>query len=268
METQKKLEGYLKTATDLAREAGALLMERFGRLREIEYKGDIDLVTDADRASEKFLVERLQRTYPEHSIMAEEGSNRQTASSLTWVLDPLDGTTNFAHGFPFFCVSIALAREERPLLGAVYNPTMDEMFTGIRGGGAFVNGEALSVSGRKTLNESLLATGFPYDIRGGGETNLENFAAFAVRSRAIRRAGAAALDLCYTAAGRFDGFWELKLHPWDIAAGALFVEEAGGKTTDFYGGAYDIKTTHMVASNGLIHDEIMEVIREVPSLEG
>jgi myo-inositol-1(or 4)-monophosphatase len=265
MKDQQDLEEYLRTAEHLAREAGELLMSRFGRRQQIEYKGAIDLVTDADRASEDLLVDRLKAAYPDHSIMTEEGNSLRTSSSLTWVIDPLDGTTNFTHGFPFFCVSIALASSGRPMVGAVYHPSLNEMFTVIRGGGARVNGTPLTVSGRPAMTESLLATGFPYDIREGKETNLEYFAAFAVRARAIRRAGAAALDLCYVAAGRFDGFWELKLHPWDIAAGSLMVEEAGGRTTDFSGGPYTIDTTHMVASNGLIHDEIIRTIAEVDS---
>ncbi len=262
MNDQAFIEQALWTAAGLAREAGALLLAGFGGGHQVVYKGEIDIVTEADRASEDFLVERLRAAFPAHSIMTEEGGGHAGDSPFTWVMDPLDGTTNFAHGFPFFCVSIALARDGDPLCGAVYDPVRDELYTALKGGGSFLNGRRLTVSTVDDLGKSLLATGFPYDIRRSSETNLENFAAFAVRSQAIRRAGSAALDLCYVAAGRFDGYWELKLRPWDMAAGVLILGEAGGRVSDLQGGPWHLKVPGLVASNGLIHQTMLDVIRD------
>lgn len=262
MDDRHFLEEHLQAATEAAKEAGFLLLSSLAGSTEINYKGEIDLVTDVDRASEEYLLNKLSTGFPQHSIMTEESGGYEGTSLFTWVIDPLDGTTNYAHGFPFFCVSIALAGNKQPLLGVVFDPVKNELFTTMRGYGASLNGRQLRVSNTKTLNESLLATGFPYDIRRGGETNLENFAAFAVRSQAVRRAGSAALDLCYTAAGRFDGYWELKLHPWDMAAGVLMVQEAGGRVTDFTAAPYDLDTTQLLATNGMIHQEMLEVISE------
>jgi myo-inositol-1(or 4)-monophosphatase len=253
----------LAAAEEMARGAGEILMGHLGREHQVTYKGEIDIVTEADRAAEEYLAAEVSRRFPDHGLMAEEGSAATGSAPYTWVIDPLDGTTNFAHGFPFFCVSIALVDGKGPLVGVVHDPTRPETFTATRGGGAFLNGRPLRVSTEDDLGHSLLATGFPYHIRQGGETNLDNFAAFAVLSRAVRRAGSAALDLCYVAAGRFEGYWELVLRPWDMAAGALVVTEAGGRVTDVRGGRWSLESTGVLASNGPLHPPMLEVLAGV-----
>ncbi len=260
----------LGAAVEMARGAGRILMGQLGREHQVTYKGEIDIVTEADRAAEDFLAAEVRRRFPGHGIMAEEGSSEQGSSSLTWVMDPLDGTTNFAHGFPFFCVSVALVESGEPLLGVVHDPTRDETFTAVRGEGAFLNSRPLRVSMEADLGRSLLATGFPYHIRQGGATNLDNFAAFAVRAQAVRRAGSAALDLCYVAAGRFEGYWELLLRPWDMAAGALIVREAGGTVTSLDGTPWRLDGPGVLCSNGLVHEAMLAVLtgvrtRQIPT---
>ncbi len=255
------LEERLREAVRLAREAGRILLSRFGGRLDVRHKGVIDLVTDADRASEDFIVAQLVARFPDHSVMTEESGGHRGSSPYTWVVDPLDGTVNYAHGFPFFSVSIALADHDQPVAGAVHDPVRDETFSAVRGGGAFLNGRPIKVSTVAALTDALLVTGFPYDIRSGEETNLDHFAAFAVTGQAIRRVGSAALDLCYVGAGRFDGYWELKLKPWDMAAGVLIAREAGGMVTDFNAADYNIRTTRIVASNGLLHPAMLEIIR-------
>jgi myo-inositol-1(or 4)-monophosphatase len=244
----------------LAADAGSLLKDRFHAKHTVAHKGAIDLVTEADRLSEDLIVDRITRTYPQHDIVAEESSATAKMSDYRWIIDPLDGTTNYAHGYPVFCVSIALEIGGKVTLGAVYNPMLDEMFFAERGRGAFLNGEAISVSHEEELIGSLLATGFPYDIRVSSDNNLEHFSRMARQAQAIRRAGAAALDMAYLAAGRFDGFWELKLKPWDTAAGWLLVEEAGGEITDLFGGPYHLLSPHILASNGKIHTQMRDIL--------
>ena len=239
---------------------GALLRERLHERHTVDYKGEINLVTEADRLAEQLIVERIRRVYPDHDILAEESPATAKGSDFRWIIDPLDGTTNYAHGFPVFCVSIALEVEGVIRLGAVYNPMLDELFTAERGKGAFLNGSRLAVSRTQNLDQALLATGFPYDLRRDRNNNLHYFQALAMRTQAVRRAGSAALDLAYVAAGRFDGFWELKLMPWDTAAGWLLVEEAGGLVTDLGGGPFHLQAPHMLASNGLIHEGMRHVL--------
>ena len=248
-------------ARQLARDAGALLSSRFSECHQVEYKGTIDLVTEADRLSEALILKRIRTCFPDHGIVSEESSAFNEKARLRWIIDPLDGTTNYAHGFPVFCVSIALEEEGKIVLGAVYDPMRDDLFFARRGGGATLNGKSLSVSTVSDLSRSLLATGFPYDIRTSRENNLNFFGAMAVQAQAIRRAGAAALDLAYLAAGRFDGFWELKLKPWDTAAGCLLVSEAGGRVTDMDGGAWRMDSAGLAASNGLIHRQMLDVFQ-------
>jgi len=207
--------------------AGALQKERLWSEIDISFKGEIDLVTEVDRRCEELIVASLKGAFPEHSFLAEEGSNQEGRLPYKWIIDPLDGTTNFAHGFPWFCVSIALEHQGELLLGVIYHCMMDELFTAVRGGGAFLNGNRIRVSTRQPLRRSLLATGFPYDRTRDNENNFDNFIDFQLAARAVRRAGAAALDLAYVAAGRLDGYWECKLKPWDVAAGSLLVTEAG-----------------------------------------
>lgn len=254
---------YLDLAVEAATKAGAFLRARFGQRLVIEKKGAINIVTDADRESERMIREMISSRFPDHRFKAEEGTEAGGESPYLWLVDPLDGTTNYAHGFPVYCVSVALVKESEILAGCIYNPNLDECFTAERGGGAFLNGKAIEVSRTVKLDDAFLATGFPYDIRTSEETNLREFAAFAVTARAIRRAGSAALDLAYLACGRFDGYWEQKLSPWDIAAGVLLSEEAGGRVTSWKGQKYDIFKGDIVASNGRIHDEMLAVLRKM-----
>jgi myo-inositol-1(or 4)-monophosphatase len=257
------IDDFARVGTEVAREAGRLLLGRFNGEFTISHKGTVNLVTDVDLAAEELIVSRLQKAFPTHSILAEERHSGTRGESITWVIDPLDGTTNYAHGYPVFSVSIGLEIEGEIEWGAVFDPTRNELFSARRGGGAVCNGVALEVSKTEELGKSLLATGFPYDIRTSPLNNLDNFCSFAVRTQGIRRAGSAALDLCYVAGGRFDGFWEFKLNPWDCAAGALIVKEAGGTVTNCAGEPLSIYGGEIVASNGRIHDEMLQVLKKI-----
>jgi myo-inositol-1(or 4)-monophosphatase len=250
----------LNFAIRVARDAGALLRDRLGTRIDIGHKGSINLVTDVDLASEKLIREAISTYYPRHEILAEEGGLTESASEYRWIVDPLDGTTNYAHGYPVFCVSIGLEHKGEVIIGVVYDPMRDEMFTAERGAGAALNNRPVRVSKTEDLMQSILSTGFPYDIKTSALTNLNHWANFAMNAQALRRDGAAALDLCYVACGRFDGFWELNLSPWDTAAGALIVAEAGGRITDFAGGPFSNYKPEIVASNGLIHERMIEVL--------
>jgi myo-inositol-1(or 4)-monophosphatase len=252
-----------QVGTEAAIAAGRLLMKRFRTHFAISHKGDTNLVTELDVAAEELIVSRILKAFPGHAILAEEKHSQTGNAAHTWVVDPLDGTTNYAHGYPAFAVSIGL--QVGPCLewGAVYNPNLDELFIARRGGGARLNGKAIRVSKTADLGASLLATGFPYDIRTSAENNLDYFAEFSLKARAVRRAGSAALDLCYVAAGRFEGFWELKLSPWDCAAGYLMVREAGGVVTNLRGEPGSIYERESLASNGHIHDQMLAVFRRM-----
>ncbi len=250
---------YLAFAVDIAREAGLLLREKLNSTHTIVYKGEINLVTEADQMAEALLMNRIGQRFPNHDILTEESAGIQSGAACRWIIDPLDGTTNYAHGYPVFCVSIALEIAAEIRYGVIYNPMLEEMFTAEKGGGAFLNGRQLQVSGTDLLLRSLLATGFPYDIRESEDNNIEYFVTMAKKAQAIRRAGSAALDLAYVAAGRFDGFWELKLMPWDTAAGLLMVQEAGGEVTDIFGQSYAFTSPHILASNGKIQASLLEV---------
>jgi myo-inositol-1(or 4)-monophosphatase len=254
---------FLETAVTAARAAGKLQRERLWKEHDIAFKGEIDLVTEVDKASEELIVGAIRARYPEHDILAEENEYPSRHSTHKWIIDPLDGTTNYAHGFPWFGVSIGLEIDGAIEAGVIYHPMMDELFTAARGEGAFLNGERLQVSRRAPLKSCLLATGFPYDRSWDNENNFANFERFQMAARAVRRAGAAALDLAYVAAGRFDGYWECKLKPWDVAAGKLLVEEAGGRVTNHGGEPYCIYDHRILASNGLIHGEMVEVLKAV-----
>lgn len=259
--THDELEGFKATALAAADVAGQILLDYARQGFRIEYKNAIDLVTDADRKSEQVIIETIRRTYRHHDILAEErGMDSVGTSPYKWVIDPLDGTTNFAHGFPMYCVSIGLEYRGQMGLGVILDPTRRDLFVAVSGQGATLNGEPISVSRSSTLNEALLVTGFAYDLRESTHNNLGYFSRFCLAARGVRRTGSAALDLCYVAAGRFDGFWEMKLHPWDMAAGSLMVTEAGGRMSDFKGGTFSIYGNEMVASNGLIHDEMLDVL--------
>ncbi len=257
-----EIERFARAGTSAAQEAAEYLMSQFRKTRSVAHKGEIDLVTDADLVAEQLIVSRLSRQFPDHRFLAEEGHGGTTPGGYTWIVDPLDGTTNYAHGLPIFSVSLALEVAGVVEWGVVVCPCQQETFSARRGGGAFLNGIPIRVSGTADLGASLLATGFPYDIRTSPCNNLDYFRRFALRALAIRRMGSAALDLCYVAAGRFDGFWELKLHPWDVAAGYLVVREAGGRVTNFRGAEGSIYETECVASNGRIHRQMLAVLEE------
>ena len=252
----------LDFAIQTARDAGRILAERFGRKIEISNKSEIDLVTESDLASERLIIERIKTYYPRHSILAEESgatNPHDHQSDWRWIIDPLDGTTNYAHGYPCFCLSIGLEHKGRMEIGVVYDPLRDEMFAAERGQGASLNGRRINVSRTRSLSSALLCTGFPYDVRERSEF-ARHFANFIMHAQGVRRDGAAALDLAYVAAGRFDGFWEEGLKPWDVAAGALIIEEAGGRISKYRGEPLDIYSPPVMASNGLIHDEMMGVL--------
>jgi myo-inositol-1(or 4)-monophosphatase len=257
---EEAMADYRKFAMSLAKEAGGLLKERFNHTHTISFKGRINIVTEADMMSEALLMKAIQEHFPDHDIISEETKGVLTGSPYRWIIDPLDGTTNYAHGFPVFSVSIALEREGSIIVGVVYNPMLDELFSAERGRGAFLNEKKISVTDTGDLSQCLLATGFPYDIRENPDNNMNYFTEMAMKARAVRRAGSAALDMAYIAAGRFDGFWELKLQPWDTAAGWLIVEEAGGSVTDISGEAYYLDSPHILATNGKIHQSMIDIL--------
>ena len=262
------MSDYLPDLEAIAREAGTLLMGYFARRVKIEYKGEVDLVTEADRASEKLIVERLRARWPEHGIVAEEGTRSETEAEYRWYVDPLDGTTNFAHGYPVFCTSMALARRDGQLeAGVLYDPTRDEMFAAERGGGARLNGEPIHVSKTKVLAESILGTGFPSHKRHKNP-NIFFYHQITLRSHGVRRAGSAALDLANVACGRYDGFWEFNLNPWDTAAGVLLVQEAGGTVTRFDGSPFRLDSREVLASNAIIHQELIMQFEEIFAARG
>jgi myo-inositol-1(or 4)-monophosphatase len=254
---------YLDLAKQLARDAGDILKHYTHREKQVEFKGRANLVTIADKESEALIIRGIQKHYPGHSILAEESGARESlhGANVRWVIDPLDGTTNFAHRYPFYCVSIGVEVDGVVTCGAVYDPSRDEMFSAARGAGAFMNGESIRVSDVDKLSHALLLTGFPYDFREHIETPLGMFRGFLMESQAVRRGGSAALDLCHMAAGRCDGFWEMKLQPWDTAAGGVIAEEAGARFTDFSGGPFSIYKKEILASNGRIHDEMVSVLK-------
>jgi myo-inositol-1(or 4)-monophosphatase len=252
----------LATMEAIAREAGGLIMEHFHRHVKIEYKGDVDLVTVADRQSEALIRERIARHFPAHDVMGEEGTRIETGSEYKWYVDPLDGTTNFAHGYPVFCVSLAVEFRGTRIVGVIYDPTRDELFVAEKGNGARLNEQPIQVSSTTRLAECLVATGFPSHKRHKNP-NIYFYHQLTLRSHGVRRAGSAALDLCNVAAGRFDGFWEFNLNPWDTAAGVLIVEEAGGRVTDFSGGSFDVASRETLASNGHVHEELLSEFQAI-----
>jgi myo-inositol-1(or 4)-monophosphatase len=246
----------------LARGAGEILRAGAGRRSKVYRKGEIDLVTDADRQSEAYLMGEIRRRFPEHGMVAEESGGAPGSPCCTWYLDPLDGTVNYAHGVPLFAVSIGYAEEGRMVLGVVYNPVHEEMYTAERRRGAWLNGEPIHISGAQELDQSLLVTGFPYDIRTNPENNLDLYVRFSLCSMGVRRLGSAALDLCYLAAGRLDGFWEIRLKPWDLAAGGLIAEEAGAVVTALDGRPdYMHEPISVLAAPPPIHAQMLAVIR-------
>src|SRR6202041_1538402 len=260
-------DNFLPAMSAIAREAGALLMHYFQKHIKIEYKGDADLVTAADRASEALIRERIQQQFPGHDVLGEEQGLNDQGSDYRWYVDPLDGTTNFAHGYPVFCVSRALEYREsqkqaQRIAGVVYDPTRDELFSAEQGKGAHLNGQPIRVSQATELKQCLVATGFPSHKRHKNP-NIFFYHQITLRTHGVRRAGSAALDLCNVASGRFDGFWEFNLNPWDTAAGVLIVEEAGGKVSRFDGSPFQLNSSETLASNGLVHDALLHEFQEI-----
>jgi myo-inositol-1(or 4)-monophosphatase len=258
-----EVEAVRNLAERLARAAGALQRARYETAIEIRTKSaSIDLVTEVDHACEAMIVEGLAQERPDDAILAEEGRGEDHPDARwRWIIDPIDGTTNYAHGYPRFCVSIGVECEGIRTVGVVYDPLLDELFCAVRGNGARLNGTPIRVSAEAELGNALVATGFAYDVRRSAQDNIGHFIAFVKESRAIRRDGSAALDLCYVAAGRFDGYWEIKLHPWDVAAGLLMVDEAGGRTSDLSGGPPQRSGFECVATNGKLHDRMLEILQ-------
>jgi len=259
----QEIVGFLSTAWEAANAAGEIIRPSWQQPKLIDYKGAIDLVTSVDKECERTIVEVIRRNFPDHSILAEEETELEGAQrEYRWIVDPLDGTTNFAHGYPQFCVSIALEHNGQVIVGLVYDPLRRECFRAIKDQGATLNGSSIRISEVNELDKALLATGFPYDRRENADFYLSFFKAFLTRCQGIRRNGSAALDLCYVACGRIDGFWELKLKPWDIAAGALIVAEPGGTLSKISGDQFTIWGDESLASNGVIHDEMIRVANE------
>jgi myo-inositol-1(or 4)-monophosphatase len=256
------MEEFLESAIEIARQAGSLLRYYFERRVRFELKGDFDLVTEADRASEKLIVERLRERFPDHGILAEEGGGRESPSDFRWYVDPLDGTTNFAHGYPVYNVTLALEKAGELIAGVIFDPNRDELFSCEKGSGAFLNGARIHVSHTAKLDECLFSTGFP-SRRRHLDVNIHFYHQLAMASHGVRRGGAAAIDLAYVACGRLDGFWEFGLSPWDMAAGKLLVEEAGGISKDMRGGIHRLTSPHILADNGSIHDEVVTLFSEI-----
>jgi len=255
------MPSFLEIATKAVLASGEIQMARFGRVEKVDYKGEINLVTEVDHQCEAEVVSILQSEFPSHDILAEEGSGPRKDSDYKWMIDPLDGTTNFAHGYPLFCTSVALEYKGEIIAGAVYEPNLKELFLAEKGGGATRNGEKISVSTVKELKRALLGTGFAYNVAQVKENNLNHFHNFILNAQAVRRDGVAAVDLCYTAMGRFDGFWELNLFPWDVAAGCLIIKEAGGEVTDFSGRAFSVYSKEILASNGALHPSMIKLLK-------
>jgi len=253
---------FVTAAEGIAREAGELLMGYFVRHVAVEYKGEADLVTAADRASEALIMDRLQARFPRHDVLGEEGARRETGSDYKWYVDPLDGTTNFAHGFPVFCISMGLEHKGELIAGVVYDPTCAEMFAAEKGSGAYLNQRRIHVSNTARLRESLVGTGFPSHKRHQNP-NIHFYHQITLRTHGVRRAGSAALDLASVASGRFDGFWEFNLNPWDLAAGVLLVEEAGGQVSGFFGQPFRLQDRDVVASNGLVHADLLREFKQI-----
>ena len=262
MSTKSNHNDFVLAMAEIAREAGALLMGYFHQHVKVEYKGDADLVTIADRNSEILIRERIKKNWPTHDVLGEEQGLVNTGSDYRWYVDPLDGTTNFAHGFPIFCISMALEHKGKRIAGVVYDPTRDELFAAEQGSGAYLNQQRIRVSKTSTLAECLVGTGFPSHKRHKNP-NIYFYHQITLRTHGVRRAGSAALDLCCVASGRFDGFWEFNLNPWDTAAGVLIVEEAGGKVTDFRGGPFQLNSRETLASNDQVHGALVDEFAQI-----
>ncbi len=252
----------LQIAQVIARQAGIVLMEGYGNVRHIQQKGAIDLVTEFDRRSEDVILSSIQQKFPGHSILAEESGRNKTISEYRWLIDPLDGTTNFAHGIPIFSVSIGLLKNNSPVVGVVYDPFRNEMFSAEEGAGATLNNHPIHVSSQRDLGQAVISTGFPYDLRTNPRNNIAQFTQFQLRTQAVRHLGSAALDCAWTAMGRLDGYWEFGVQPWDVGAGALIVREAGGCVTSVDREEDFLASDSIVVSNSLLHDQMLRVLSE------
>ena len=246
----------------IARQAGVVLMEGYGNVRHIQQKGAIDLVTEFDKRSEEIIISSIQQEFPDHAILAEESGPNNRISEYQWVIDPLDGTTNFAHGIPIFSVTIGLLRNNSPVVGVAYDPLRNEMFSAELGQGATLNNNPIHASSRMALGQAVISTGFPYDLRTNPRNNLAQFAQFQLRTQAVRHLGSAALDCTWTAMGRLDGYWEFGVKPWDVGAGALIVREAGGRVTSVDGDENFLSDDSIVVSNSLLHEQMLRVLSE------
>ena len=261
------MSDFLHIVEGIARQAGAVLMGGYGNVRHIHQKGVIDLVTEFDRRSEEVILSLLQKEFPDHAILAEESGRNETVSKYQWLIDPLDGTTNFAHGIPIFCVSMGLLKNNLPVVGVVYDPFRNEMFSAESGHGATLNGQPIHVSSRADLGQAVVSTGFPYDVRTNPRNNLAQFVKFQLRTQAVRHLGSAALDCTWTAMGRLDGYWEFGVQPWDVGAGALIVGEAGGHVTFVNGDGSFLSTDSILVSNGLLHEQMLNVLNESSEID-
>ena len=261
----EKINEYKGFIENLAKDAGIFLKQRIGKIEKVSYKGRINLVTDVDNKCECLILKRIKKAYPDHRILSEEsGRSGANKSGYLWLIDPLDGTTNYVHGFNFFCVSIALMKDDVLIAGAVYDPMRDELFSAAKDAGAFLNRKRIKVSGVSKLDKALLTTGFPYRLGKAMQQNINNFIKFMMKSQAVRRPGSAALDLCYVASGRFDGFWEMELHPWDTAAGVLIVKEAGGEISNFKNELYTPFMNQILATNKCLHKKMLDILKNKP----
>ena len=256
------MSDILQMVESIARQAGAVLMTGYGNVRHIRQKGVIDLVTEFDKRSEEVILSFIQREFPDHAVLAEESGHNNTISEYQWVIDPLDGTTNYTHGIPIFSVSIGLLKNNVPLVGVVYDPFRNEMFSAELGRGATLNNQPIHVSSRMDLGQAVISTGFPYDVRTNPRNNLAQFVQFQLRTQAVRHLGSAALDCTWTAMGRLDGYWEFGVKPWDIGAGALIALEAGGRVTFVDGDDNFLSTDSIVVSNGLLQEQMLRVLTE------
>lgn len=259
-------DNIINVAIEAAKDAGLFLKNNVGKIKTIErkYGQERNLVTEIDKISEKIIIEKIKNHFPDHDILAEEsGSKHASKSDYKWIIDPLDGTTNFTHGLPIFCVSIGVEKNGEIIIGVIYDPNLNEIFVAEKGNGAYMNDKKIHVSKIATLSHSLLVTGFPYNIAENPNNAIERFITFLYHSQAVRRMGSAAIDLAYVAAGRYDGFWEVALNPWDVAAGSLIIMEAGGVITDFSGKSFNVYCKEVLASNGLIHKEMISVFSKM-----
>jgi myo-inositol-1(or 4)-monophosphatase len=255
------LEHITNVGLAAAATAGEILLHHWGKTHNIEKKGAIDLVTEADVSSEQAIIELIRSAFPDHKVVAEESGVTVGTDAFEWIIDPLDGTTNYAHGLPEFCVSVAFAHEGTLVFGTILNPVMEELFYACKGRGAYLNNRPIRVSSTRTLKESLLVTGFPYDLKPVIRAMMERFEVCLMAAQGVRRLGSAALDLCYVACGRFEGFWEQNLAPWDTAAGVVIAGEAGASISDFSNSTYSIEKKEILATNGFVHEELAELLR-------